>query len=1062
MTELATTDAFISYSRTELDFVRQLADDLISGQKEPWFDRRDVPLRGIPAGSEWWHEIEQGIEAADNLIFVISPDAVASPYCNAEIAHALKHGKRRITVMPCQEDEAASLAQVSQAIQAIPEEEVVPEAIVVPERQLKKLAYYNWQRMSAVQYIPFKTGEDWTRPRQELIRALDQDIERVRALSELQRNAAAWEQQGRDRSFLPRGEALRDAETLLAESAGQDPEPSPLQMEYVAAGRQDESRRRRLQAGAVTAALLLILAAVVAAVLIRTNAVRTQAELERTAAEERASLEATAAAEQKTIANTAVAAKAEAEAALRVAVSRQLAAEAARQLDRQTDLALLLSVEALRMEDTLEAQGALLDGLGRGSPVETFLYGPSDTVQALAYSPDGSLLAAGTCLEERYFGLTECVRGGVYLWDTDTGALLRVLEVGLVGSVPALAFSPDGRWLAAGGCHEQESYAGPMSNCIQGAVELWDVAAGEPAGPALLGPRNESAYYANQVGQLAFSPDGRWLAASGLREEADWAGTVTVWDVERREPAGEELRLADGISGLAFSPDGAQVAASSYVADTVALWDLSAGPAPGAVITMTFETPGQLAFNPDGTLLAVSHSKTAVTLVDTAAWQPAGEPLAADQGIGGQVAFSADGTYLATTGSGGGTSNDNQITIWDVGRGRPVYQLRSGTPWAVSATAFSPQGHRLASGAYDGTTMLWNLDALHPLASPLTDQDVPAMSVAYRPDGQVLASGGGDGVVRLWDATTGTALESFQVSETGGGVTSLAFSPDGEALIAGTFDWGENVALIDLAAGRLIGSRLAGHTNESFSVAFSPAGDVAASSSLDGTIILWDPASGKALSEPLTDIPGDEGHSFRSNDVWSIAFTPGGDRLVAGRGGGDVLIWDVAAQQPAGEPIYAHTGGVLAVAVSPDGQLLATGGGDWFVRLWYLATGEPAGEALSGHTDDVFTLAFSPDGSTLASGGWDGTIRLWDVASGRAIGQGMVAGATANSIAFSPDGETLASDGRPITLWDLRRQAWTAAACRIANRDLTRDEWARYLGALDYQATCSQILRAGN
>jgi WD40 repeat protein len=121
-----------------------------------------------------------------------------------------------------------------------------------------------------------------------------------------------------------------------------------------------------------------------------------------------------------------------------------------------------------------------------------------------------------------------------------------------------------------------------------------------------------------------------------------------------------------------------------------------------------------------------------------------------------------------------------------------------------------------------------------------------------------------------------------------------------------------------------------------------------------------------------------------------------------------------------------------------------------------------AGEALSGHTDDVFTLAFSPDGQTLASGSWDGTIRLWDVATGRAIGQGMVAGTTVNSIAFSPDGQTLASDGRPINLWDLRRQAWTGAACRIANRDLTREEWARYLGTLDYQPTCSQVLQTGD
>jgi WD40 repeat protein len=1054
VTDLTTTDAFISYSRTELDFVQGIADDLIAHQKEPWFDRRDVPLRGIPAGSDWWHEIEQGIEAADNLIFVISPTAVRSPYCNAEIAHALKHGKRRITVLRFDDDEAAALAEVSQAIKTIPEDETVPEPIGVPERELRRLAYHNWQRMSAVQYIPFKTGEDWTLPRQELIGALEQDIERVRALSELQRNAATWERQGRDASFLLRGEALRDAETLLAESAGKDPEPSALQMEYVATGRQDENRRRRVQVGAVSVALVLIVAAVVAAILIRTSAVREQAELEQTAAEERANLQATAAAEQKVIANTAVAAQQQAEEALRVAVSRQLAAEAEHQLDRQTDVALLLSVQAWLMDETLEAQGSLLDALSRGARVETFLYGPTDAVLSIAFSPDGALLAAGTCLEERYYGMTECVRGGVFLWETAAHKLLRVLEPGLAGGVSALAFSPDGRTLALGGCHARDTFAGPVSSCVQGAVELWDVAAGGPTGRTLVGYRNESAYMSNQVGQVAYSPDGRWLAASGLSEE-DWTGTVTVWEIGTGKPVGEDLRLERSITDLTFSPGGDWLAVTSRGSDLLAVWDVTDRPRQDRVITTTFEAPSRIAFKPDGSLLAVSHSDEALTLLDTTTWQPTDEPLTAGMGAGGGAAFSPDGAYVATTDTGGVTDRDNRIVIWDVARGKLLHELQSGTPWAVTQIAFGPQGHRLASGAHDGTVMLWDLDALHPVTSSLNDEDSSALAVAYRPDGGVLASGEGSSV-RLWDAATGAALAEFEVSQTGG-VTSLAFSPDGNTLIAGTFDWGGNVALIDVVAGRVITSGLAGHTNECFSVAYSPAGDVAASGSLDGTVILWDPATGEPLGEPLTDIPGAETHSFRSNDVWSIAFTPDGEQLVTGRGGGDVLIWDVATGQPAGDPLYAHPDGVLAVAISPDGTLLATGGGDWQVRLWDLRTGEASGEALSGHTDTVFTLHFSPDGRTLASGSWDGTIRLWDVATGRAIGQGMVAGATVNSVAWSPDGTTLASDGRPMTLWDLRPETWLARACQIANRDLTRDEWARYLGTLDYQETCSEL-----
>jgi len=94
------TDAFIAYSRRNLDFVERKAEALIANGKEPWFDRRKDPLVGIPDASEWWEEIEEGIEAADNFIFVITPDSVTSPYCNAEMAHARRHSKRRWRLWP--------------------------------------------------------------------------------------------------------------------------------------------------------------------------------------------------------------------------------------------------------------------------------------------------------------------------------------------------------------------------------------------------------------------------------------------------------------------------------------------------------------------------------------------------------------------------------------------------------------------------------------------------------------------------------------------------------------------------------------------------------------------------------------------------------------------------------------------------------------------------------------------------------------------------------------------------------------------------------------------------
>jgi WD40 repeat protein len=539
--------------------------------------------------------------------------------------------------------------------------------------------------------------------------------------------------------------------------------------------------------------------------------------------------------------------------------------------------------------------------------------------------------------------------------------------------------------------------------------------------------------------------------------EQGWHGSLTLWDMETRQPVGDPIISGGSLSDLSFNPTGDMIAVSSIFDDAITLWAFSNGSVSDEPLTLEIENPKQLAFSPNGAILASTHGDESITLWDVSSGHSIGEPLTAELGVGGSIAFSDDGQFLASVGTGGTQENDNVITIWDVASQKLVREFRSGTPWPVTQITFSPESHLLASGSRDGTVLLWELDSRHPLATPLSPDADAAMYVTFSPDGTLLASGASDGVVRLWDLASGEEVDSLTISETGGGVNSIAFSPDGKTLIACTWDWGANVALWDLARDVAIGVGLEGHKNEAFSVAFSPTGEVAASSAWDGTIIFWNPKTGEALSEPLTEVSPDEGSSFRSNDIWSIAFSPDGRLLASGRGGGDILIWDVATQKPAGEPFFAHTDTVMAVAISPDGQLLASGGGDWLIRLWEMETGEPVGEPLAGHTDAVIGLEFSPDGNILASGGWDGTIRLWDVAAGQSIGQGIDAGASIiSSVAFSPDGTTLATNADPITLWDMKIETWIERACRIANRNLTLEEWRHYLGEMSYHETCPE------
>jgi WD40 repeat protein len=156
----------------------------------------------------------------------------------------------------------------------------------------------------------------------------------------------------------------------------------------------------------------------------------------------------------------------------------------------------------------------------------------------------------------------------------------------------------------------------------------------------------------------------------------------------------------------------------------------------------------------------------------------------------------------------------------------------------------------------------------------------------------------------------------------------------------------------------------------------------------------------------------------------------------------------------------AGIGQIWSVAVDPKGKRLAAAGDDGTVALWDLRKplqSEPA-LRLRGHSGSVWAVAFGANGSLLASASDDNSILLWDVETGSAIGEPLIAHTgQVNALSFSPVTQQMASagDDGKVVVWDLSVDRWRETACRVAGRNLTREEWRRYTSPEDrYKRLC--------
>lgn len=756
---------FISYRRTDVEFVKKLYDPLAKTY-EIWVDWEDIP----PGVTDFTAEIATGIDTADVFIAVLSPGYMTSEYCLGELARAVELRKRIVPLVYQKFEDAHPPASIS---------------------------HINW-----VYFVPHAGQENsFDEAMLRLRQAMTADYDYLRDHTRLLTRAQEWDKNQRNVSFLLRGVTLEEAEDWLTAGLQKDPRPTQLHSDYVAASRKNASRRQRTLLSGVGAALLVTLVLLVVAVLLANyaNDQKAEAEIQRDIA-------VRSAAEAQSLAQSSAAdlARRQGEYSLAVALALQSTSIDDPPADSQQTLREIAYSNGLRAEltgDLSSGQAVSADGNyslqaadtgydlydAAGNVIQHFELFPAVPVggdQPLV-SADGSVSAEATQQGNEI---------NIIFTDTKTGRTMGEAPAPPQGFLTS-NLSPDGKWFAGGT---------DAANLI-----VYNIDSRRPSGTF--------AGHTLPINMVAFSSDDQVLVSFAQAVEGG-STQIIVWNVNTATQIGSFTSFRDQRRVIGFSMDGKQLLTQSYGMDGAQplyhVWDTTDG---SNLWEESVRNPSDAVFSADGTLVMVLSSDHALNIYRAADGTLVDSPESGSTYPVALGAFSADNlSYSYTQETRGGSqrivqrqiADGSETTLSELGESVlqdavlmltcdsdcGTYSIQEtvigNTRAQFSESAAGEMGSAIFAVNDQFLVYQWGQEiVIRDTTSGEVVQRWPvtglatATPLAMSPDASVVAYATQDNRIALLNVADGSSMQHF--SGMPQGYARLTFSPDGTMLAIG-------------------------------------------------------------------------------------------------------------------------------------------------------------------------------------------------------------------------------------------------------------------------------------